>query len=58
MKYVGIEKAIDYLRRESDRYLNAGTSGYFCDSGTCLKICYALESAILELKCTMDNTDK
>lgn len=48
-KSLGVDKVIEHLKYESDRFLKAGQSGMFCDSEKCLKTACTIGFAIAEI---------
>lgn len=48
-KSVGIDKVLEHLSSERERFLKAGLSGEFCDSASCLKTACVIGFAIDEI---------
>jgi hypothetical protein len=48
-KSVGINKVLEHLKYEKERFLKAGQSGWFCDSESCLKTSHIIGLAIEEI---------
>ena len=49
MESVGLNKILDYLQSEHDRYYKAGISNDFCDSEKCLLISKIINEAIIHI---------
>lgn len=49
-KTVGLDKIIEYLEKEQERFLKAGISNMFCDSVNCLKTALVIGLTITEIK--------
>lgn len=48
-KSVGLDKIVEHLKCEKERFLKAGNSGLFCDSENCLKTACTILFAIDEI---------
>ncbi len=48
-KNPGLNKVLEYLNSERDRFEKAGQSGMFCDSENCLKTACTIGLAINEI---------
>lgn len=48
-KSPGLNKIIEHLQSEKERFLKASQSGMFCDSENCLKVANIIEAAIKEI---------
>ncbi|WP_191025646.1 hypothetical protein [Clostridium butyricum] len=56
-KSVGVDKVIEHLKYEKDRFLKAGKSGLFCDCKSCLKTACTISFAIDEINKIRKNLD-
>lgn len=53
----GINNILKYLESERDRYFNAGKSGMFCDSETCIATAQCITLVIWDLEESMKRFD-
>lgn len=51
----GLENINNFLKKERDRFLRSGRSGYFYDSEHCRDTAYIIESSRLELLIKSNN---
>lgn len=49
-KSIGLNKVIEHLEKEQERFYKAGKSNMFCDGENCLKTALAIGLTVKELK--------
>ena len=58
MESVGLNKILNYLQSEHDRFYKAGISNNFCDSEKCLFTAKIINKAITHITCILQPLTK